>query len=78
MWVCAADCQNSYPIIASSVANYKPHVGHFWLSLIFVACEQAPDEEEFRENSFDFVRARQEPVIFCLCVYLIKPFNFLS
>ena len=28
--------QNPFPIIVYSVANYTPHVCHFWANLIFV------------------------------------------
>ena len=27
--------QNPYPIIVYSVANYRPHLSHFWANVIF-------------------------------------------
>ena len=32
-WVCAAGLSETYPIIVYSVANYRPHVSHFWANI---------------------------------------------
>ena len=32
-WVCAAASQSPYPIIVYSVANYRPHLSHFWANM---------------------------------------------
>ena len=29
--------QNPYPIIAYSVANYRPHLSHFWANVIVIS-----------------------------------------
>ena len=29
--------QNPYPIIVYSVANYRPHLSHFWANLIVIS-----------------------------------------
>ena len=33
--VCAVGLQSPYPIIVYSVANYRPHLSHFWANMSF-------------------------------------------
>ena len=34
MWLAS---QNPYPIIVYSVANYRPHLSHFWVNVIVIS-----------------------------------------
>ena len=32
-WVCATCLSEPFPIIVYSVANYRPHLSHFWTNM---------------------------------------------
>ena len=36
-WVCAAGLSEPHPIIVYSVANYRPHLSHFWANVIVIS-----------------------------------------
>ena len=33
-WVCAAGLSEPLPFIVYFMANYRPHLGHFWVNVI--------------------------------------------
>lgn len=49
-WVCAVSLSGPYPIAIYSVLNQRPHLGHFWKSVIFVI----PIQSLFNSQSCNF------------------------
>ena len=50
--------QNPYPIIVYSVANYRPHLGHFWANVIVIS------RTEFNANRLLIVLKQQQKPFF--------------